>query len=173
MLHSYLITDPFYYYDFENTLTSVIENHNPDYICFRDKSSIKNAKKAIEIAKFYNIPILINQYVELINLGFDGIHFTSTQLDIIKDYSQCLRFASTHNTKEVQKAKYVDFITFSPIFSSKGRKGLGVDKLKEISEISKPKVFALGGIVGDEEVKEISKVNVYGFACIRYFLEKR
>jgi len=169
-LHSYIITDPNYYQNFKSTLTNSIEKHNPDFICFRDKTSTKNAKLAIDIAKYYKIPIIVNQYIELLDLGFDGIHFTSNQLHLIDEFKEYITFASTHNLDEVNMAKNSDFITFSPIFASKGRDGLGVDKLNEIVEIAKPKVFALGGIVTDKEVKEIQKSKAYGFASIRYFL---
>ena len=167
---SYLITDPNFYQDFKTTLENSIQKYNPDYICFRDKNSIKNAKLAIEIAKFYNIPIIVNQYVELLKLGFDGIHFTSNQLHLINDYKECITFASTHNVDEVKTSFLADYITFSPIFNSKDRNGLGIDKLNEIVEISKPKVFALGGIISDNEVNKIKQSKAFGFASIRYFL---
>ena len=166
---SYLITDPKYYFDFKTTLTNSIEIYKPDFICFRDKTSTKNAKLAIEIAKYYDIPILVNQYFELLDLGFDGIHFTSKQLHLLNDYKQCIAFASTHNIYEVNRAKTADYITFSPIFNSKGRVGLGIEKLNEIANIKK-EVFALGGIVTDKEVNEIKKSEAIGFASIRYFL---
>jgi len=169
-LLSYLITDPKYYLDFKTTLTNSIENYNPDYICFRDKNSTKNAKLAIDIAKYYKIPIIINQYIELLNLGFDGIHFTSHQLHLISSYKECITFASTHTENEVNIAKNSDFITFSPIFNSKGRDGLGIKKLNGIVDIAKPKVFALGGIISNEEVNEVQKSKAIGFASIRYFL---
>jgi len=169
-LLTYLITDPKFYQDFKTTLTNCIEKHNPDFICFRDKTSTKNAKLAIEIAKYYKIPILVNQYIELLKLGFDGIHFTSNQLELIKNYKECITFASTHNRDEVNQAKNSDFITFSPIFNSKGRIGLGIDKLNEIAQIKK-EVFALGGIISKKEVEEIKKSKAIGFASIRYFLK--
>ena len=169
-MHSYLITDPNYYQNFKSTLTNSIEKYNPDFICFRDKTSTKNAKLAIDIAKYYKIPILVNQYIELLNLGFDGIHLTSNQLYLIDNFKEYITFASTHNINEVNMAKNSNFITFSPIFASKGRDGLGIDKLNEIVEIAKPKVFALGGIISDIEVEEIKKSKAYGFASIRYFL---
>ena len=168
---TYLITDPKFYQDFKTTLINSIEKYNPNFICFRDKTSTKNAKLAIEIAKYYKIPILINQYVELVKLGFDGIHFTSNQLDLIQDYKECITFASTHNKDEVLLAKYSDFITFSPIFASKGRKGVGIKELNDIVEISQSKVFGLGGITTQSEVEEIQKSKAVGFASIRYFLK--
>ena len=167
---SYLITDPKYYSDFKATLEKSIDSYHPNFICFRDKNSTKNAKLAIEIARYYKIPILVNQYTQLLELGFDGIHFTSNQLNLIDKYTECLTFASTHNIKEVYNAKNANYITFSPIFDSKGRKGLGIQKLNEIVDIAKPKVFALGGIISNDEVNKIKQSKAVGFGSIRYFL---
>jgi len=172
-LHSYLITDPKFYIDFKTTLTQAIEKYTPDFICFRDKTSTKNAKLAIDIAHYYKIPIIVNQYVELLDLGFDGIHFTSNQLELIDNYNECITFASTHSIQEVLKAKRSDFITFSPIFYSKNREGVGVDKLNEIVDLTQSKVFALGGIVSNKEVEIIKNTKAYGFGSIRYFLKDK
>ena len=165
----YLITDPKYYQSFKTTLTNSIEKYKPDYICFRDKTSTKNAKLSIEIANYYKIPIVVNQYIELVKLGFDGVHLTSQQLHLIDEFKNYLTFSSTHNLDEVKKAYNSDYITFSPIFKSKGREGLGVKRLEEISKIKKD-VFGLGGIVTDKEVEKLSKSGAIGFASIRYFL---
>ncbi|NPA55070.1 MAG: thiamine phosphate synthase [Epsilonproteobacteria bacterium] len=169
-MFSYLITDPNYYQDFQTTLTQAIIKHNPDFICFRDKFSTKNAKSAVEIAKYYDIPIFVNQYTELLGLGFDGVHLTSNQLHLINHYTQCLTCASTHSLQEVQQAQNSDFITFSPVFKSKGRDGLGIEMLNQIVNSTNSKVFGLGGIVSEKEVSAIKHSKAYGFASIRYFI---
>jgi thiamine-phosphate pyrophosphorylase len=169
-LKKYLITDPNFYPDFKQNLTSAIEKHQPNFICFRDKNSTKNAKLAIEIAKYYKIPIIVNQYFELLNLGFDGVHLTSSQLHLIDNFKNYLTFSSTHSNEEIEKAQNSDFITFSPIFNSKGRTGLGIEVLNKICDKTPSKVFALGGIVTEKEVNEIKNSNAYGFASIRYFV---
>jgi thiamine-phosphate pyrophosphorylase len=169
-LKKYLITDPKFYPNFKLNLINSIEKYQPDYICFRDKTSTKNVKLAVEIAKYYKIPIVVNQYLELLNLGFDGVHLTSNQLHLIDNFKEYLTFASTHSREEIQKAQNSDFITFSPVFDSKGRPGVGIESLNKMCEIAKPKVFALGGIIGNYEVSQIKKSKAYGFASIRYFL---
>jgi thiamine-phosphate pyrophosphorylase len=169
-LKKYLITDPEFYPDFKLNLSTAIEKYKPDFICFRDKTSIKNAKISVEIARYYKIPIIINQYFELLNLGFDGIHLTSNQLHLIDNFKNYLTFASTHSLDEVKKAKNSDFITFSPIFNSKGREGVGIEVLNKICNETPSKVFALGGIISNKEIKEIEYSKAYGFASIRYFI---
>jgi len=172
-LKSYLITDPKFYPDFKLDLTNSIEKYQPNYICFRDKSSTKDAKTAIEIAKYYKIPIVVNQYIELVSLGFDGVHLTSNQLYLIDEFKNYITFASTHSIDEINNAKNSDFITFSPVFNSKGRTALGIGVLNDMCQIAKPNVFALGGITSENEVDQIKTSKAYGFASIRYFVIKK
>lgn len=165
----YLITDSKYYSNFKLTLENSINIHKPSYICFRDKTSSKNAKLAIQIAKYYKIPILINQRTELLELGFDGVHLTSQQIGLIDNFKQCITITSTHTQKEITKAKNSDFVTFSPIFYSKQRKGVGIEELNKMCEI-KSEIIALGGIITNKEVKKIENSKALGFGSIRYFV---
>ena len=170
-MRSYLITDPKYYS--KDKLYKSIKTYNPDFLCFRDKEnySIQKAKEFLEVVKNENKIAFLNSYYEdAIKLNFDGVHLSSTQLHLIDSLKQdLLIFASTHNLEEVEKSQNADFITFSPIFESKNRKGLGIQKLIEITKIAKPKVFALGGVIEDKQIKELQKAGAYGFGSIRYF----
>jgi len=69
----------------------------------------------------------------------------------------------------VKNSLISNYITFSPIFNSKGREGVGIEKLNEICSIH-PKVIALGGIISEKEVKEIKNSKAIGFGSIRYFI---
>ena len=71
-----------------------------------------------------------------------------------EDFENKLIIASTHSIKEVKIAQKADFITFSPIFDSKGRKGLGTKILEEVFKYHK-RIIALGGIISQKEIKEI------------------
>ena len=75
---------------------------------------------------------------------------------------------STHSLNEVKYSTISDYITFSPIFNSKGRKGVGIDFLNKVCEIHS-NVIALGGIISNKEVKKIKNSKAVGFASIRYF----
>ena len=45
------------------------------------------------------------------------------------------------------------------------------DKLNEVIEkFPNLKIFALGGIIQNEQIKEIEKTKAYGFESIRYFI---
>ena len=47
----------------------------------------------------------------------------------------------------------------------------GVEQLNEATKnFPNLKIFALGGIIKDEQIKDIEKTKAYGFASIRYFI---
>jgi len=89
--------------------------------------------------------------------------------ELKKIYQDKIFITSTHSIKEAKDSLISDYITFSPIFDSKGRNGVGIEKLNEICNIH-PKVIALGGIISEKEVNEIKKSKAIGFGSIRYFL---
>jgi len=169
----YMITDPNYSLE---EIFNAIKKHKPDFVCYRNKKYF-DEEEIIEFAKFAK-----NYSKVFINLDslkdtsllkyFDGVHIPSSRLDEIDKFKNKITIASTHNTKEVLKTKDADFITFSPVFDSKGRKGLGVKVLNKICKIH-PNVIALGGIISKKEVKEIKKSKAIGFASIRYFLNNQ
>ena len=164
----YMITDPKFSID---DIKNAVIKHKPDFVCYRNKLYY-NEDEIIEFSKFikkYSKAVI--NYNSLKNIEilkyFDGIHFPSSKLDNLKDFNT-LTIASTHNISEVKKAKTADFITFSPIFDSKGRTGLGIEKLNEIVKLH-PNVLALGGIISEKEVEIIKNSKAKGFASIRYF----
>jgi len=169
-LIKYMITDP--KYTLEEIKNAVLK-HKPDFVCYRNKKYFNRqeitdfadfAKKHSKI--FINYDSLNNDFT-LLSI-FDGIHLPSSQISKINIFKNKTIIVSTHNEKEVLQAANADFITFSPVFNSKGRKGLGIEKLNKICELHS-NVFALGGIVSEKEVEEIKKSEAVGFASIRYF----
>ena len=183
-LQKYLITDPEFYgtttKDFKANLEKILSKNEINFICFRDKTS-QNYKELIkvfiEVCSAKNIEnIFINSYInEAIKYNV-GVHLTSTQFDEIKTCKeQNLQvIVSCHNQEDINKAKNdgADFITYSPIFESPGKKDLkGIENLKQIVQSNKDiKIFALGGIVTNEHIKQIQTTNCFGFASIRYFI---
>ncbi len=167
---TYFITDPKYPLE---KIFEAIKKHSPTFVCYRNKDYF-DENEIIEFAKFtsnYSTPII--NFDSLKNTGllkyFKGIHFPSSKLHLINNFQNLITIASTHSKEEVKKAKNADFITFSPIFESKNRKGLGVEILNEIRLLHK-NVIALGGIISDKEVKKIKNTKAIGFGSIRYFL---
>jgi len=183
---SYFITDPIEYgndvKEFEKSLRNTLTTHNIDIICFRDKESSNKkqlAKVCLDVSREFNIKkILINSDILLCKeLGFDGIHLNSLQFETLEKFSENSFFTiiSCHTEKEVEKAKKLqaNAITYSPIFF-KELKGepKGIKNLIHIVNKYQDKnfsIFALGGIITDNHIKDVIKTKAKGFASIRYF----
>lgn len=107
-----------------------------------------------------------------IKLGAYGVHLSSLQFNDISKAKEAGLYviASTHSYEEAILAKEADAITYSPIFDSPNKgKPKGLADLKEIKGKIKTNIFALGGIVTKEQIKQVEDLGVYGFASIRYF----
>ena len=184
-LKHYLITDPKYYTNdiglFEKNLRNILENKKVDIACFRDKTSDNYedlAKIFIMTCKEFTIKeILLNTDYKLASkLKATGVHLNSTQFDkikIAKDLNLNV-IISCHSFEDIEKAKSLkcDTLTFSPIFQTPNKgEPKGITTLKEaISLYEDIDIFALGGIVKQEHVEQISKTKACGFASIRYFI---
>ena len=179
MIKSYLITDPeFFGKTSESLLSSLskaIEKHAPDFVCLRDKASHDYESLARAVMSLDGeFKLLLHTDVELaIRLGAYGVHLSSLQFDEITKAKDAGLFviASTHSIEEAQMAKEADAITYSPIFISPN-KGIpkGLEDLKEITGKINTKIFALGGILTQEQIEQVETCGVYGFASIRYFV---
>ena len=181
----YLITDPKYYTNdekkFEEILINVLDKHQIKITCFRDKESSnfkELAKIFIKICKEKDIKkILLNgDYLLAHKLNATGVHLTSTQFDDILKAKELGLYViiSCHTFEDIQKAidYKADAVTYSPIFETPN-KGLpkGIEVLKEaIDKYNNINIIALGGIINEKQIEQISKTKAYGFASIRYFV---
>jgi len=183
MLQKYLITSREFYTDtpavFRKVLHEQFVKHLPQYALYRDKTNPNykvQAEHFVEVcAQFEDIKAIIHSDVALaFKLVAYGVHLTSTQFDEIEKAKELgLKvIISTHSKKEVINAENLgaDYVTYSPIFQTPNKgEPKGVEDLKELLEMTSIKIFALGGIVKDEEINAISETKAYGFASIRYF----
>ena len=181
----YLITDPKYYTNdekkFEEILINILDKRQIDIACFRDKES-KNyeelAKIFIKVCKDFQIKeILLNtDYKLALKLKATGVHLNSMQFENIKDAKELKlnTIISCHTYEDIQKAidYNCDTITFSPIFNTPNKgEPKGVLKLKEAIDLYKDiNIIALGGIVNEEQIKQVEETKAYAFASIRYFI---
>ena len=184
---SYFITDPIEFGDTANilkkNLENSIKNNNINMICFRDKISKDKdieplAKTTLNLANKYNIISVINGDIKLaLQLGFNGVHLRSIQFNEIEFANQnnLITIVSCHNEDDIKKAKQLkaNIVTYSPIFykESKGDPK-GIENLNytvKKYQNNNFKIIALGGIITDEQVKQIKSTNCNGFASIRYF----
>ena len=182
-IKAYLITDPNLYpssplkfYDFYK---NILDSHAISFACYRDKESPKPKlfEVFLKLNQNYQIPSLLNSHFEMaLEYGFDGLHCNGKQIQQISDAKQKLPlvFFSAHNEQEIREADSygADGITLSPIFATPNKgKPLGIDFLKTLNlDCYKAKIFALGGIISQKEILEISRIPFCGFASIRYFL---
>lgn len=184
-LKKYLITDPKIYSNneilFKENLLKALSKNSIDFACFRDKESPNFnslAKIFVDTCKKENIKnILINgDYKKAKQLNAAGVHLTSTQFDDIKNAKELGLFViiSCHTFEDIKNAKenFVDAVTFSPIFNTPNKGApKGIEILNEaVNKFEDIKIFALGGIIDENQLKQISKTKAYGFASIRYFV---
>lgn len=184
-LISYLITDPKYYSNnldkFEKKLREVLNSKKVNMATFRDKES-KNFEELatvfVKVCKEFKIQnILINTNYKLAKkLGAHGVHLTSKQFDKIKKAKALDLYTviSCHNYKDIENAQkqHVNAITYSPIFESPGKTDpKGMAKFRQTVRVYEDlDIIALGGIIDESQVEQISKTRAYGFASIRYFV---
>lgn len=182
-MHKYLITSREFYTDtpavFRSILHEQLKKHLPTHALYRDKSNPSYKVQAahfIEVcSQFEDIKSFIHRDANLAKeLNATGVHLTSTQFEEISHAKELgLEVViSTHTHEEVLQAQKLgaDYVTYSPIFSSPGKgEPKGVDDLKALLEICDIDVFALGGVVSDEQIDMLRGTEVFGFASIRYF----
>lgn len=182
-MKKYLITSAEFYTQeqksFQKKLQMQISKHKPDFLLYRDKENENYAELArtfIDVSqKNEGLKYFLHQDSTLAKeLGATGVHLNSTQFDqITKAKELGLEvLISTHSYDEVKKAQDLgaDYVTYSPIFHSPNKgEPKGIADLKELIEQVDIKVFALGGIVTQEHIKQVADANAFGFASIRYF----
>lgn len=182
-MKKYLITSREFYTDtpavFRKILHEQFAEYMPDYALYRDKSNPNytiQAEHFIEVCnQFMGLKGFIHRdYTLARKLHAYGVHLTSTQFDDIKKAKDLGLevIISTHTHKEVLKAKELgaDAVAYSPIFASPGKgEPKGVEDLKALLKLTNIPIFALGGVVTQEQIEILEKTDVFGFASIRYF----
>lgn len=152
----------------------------PDFALYRDKENENykvEAENFVQMSHpFKGLKSFLHQDYNLADtLGATGVHLTSTQFDDIPKAKKLGLevIVSTHTYDEVIKAEKLgaDYVTYSPIFVTPNKgEPKGVADLKKVVVASQIKIFALGGIIDEKQIKEIEETRAFGFASIRYFL---
>jgi len=182
-MKKYLITSREFYTDtpavFRSIIHEQLQTHMPQYALYRDKSNpdydIQAEYFTQVCSQFDDVKSFIHQKVDLAKeLGATGVHLTSKQFEEIPHAKELGLevIVSTHTHDEVLKVQELgaDMVTYSPIFTSPGKgEAKGLDDLKELLNKCEIKVFALGGVVDEEHIEMLKRVQPYGFASIRYF----
>lgn len=151
-----------------------------DFILFRDKLCKDyeiRAQSFIENFKGLGAKLFIHDDFCLADkLGANGVHFSSKNIEKIANTPKNLiKIASIHGEYELRLACQLgaDYVTFSPVFASPNKgepKGLAMlEYMVGIANAYNVALFALGGILDLEQIKNVKKAGACGFASIRYF----
>ena len=179
----YLITSREFYTDTPAVFRKIFHEqsvkHMPDFALYRDKSNPNYAIQAehfVEVcSQMQGLKSFIHSDVDLARaLNATGVHLTSKEFDKI-EYAKSLYLeviVSTHTHNEVLEAQKLgaNAVTYSPIFATPGKgEPTGINDLKNLLSKVEIDVFALGGIVSEEQVNAVKETTAFGFASIRYF----
>ena len=152
-----------------NTNTGIIfRNYEKKYV----KNEILKLK---QFCKSYRRKLYLANDIKLaLNLNLDGVYIPAfnKKLSINKNVKKnFIIIGSAHNLKEIKikEKQGVNIIFISPLFKTKNYKnGLGIIKINILTNFTKKKIVALGGI-NSKNIKKLKMTNVYGFSGISYF----
>ena len=167
------------YYFINKFDTNIIDKQ--DYqtaIIYRDYTSSSTKKSLIIKIKNYcqkkGIKIIISNNIKLaIKLDLDGVYIPSFNRDFNHlNYSLSKKFkilGSAHNIKEIKikELQKVEYIFLSSLFKE-NKNYLGLNKFKLLSNLTKKKIVALGGI-SKQNLKSLQLLNRPEFAGISFF----
>jgi thiamine-phosphate pyrophosphorylase len=108
-----------------------------------------------KICDIYHAKLFISRNASVAKrIGADGLHLSSSQ-DIFEARSVCGKMIlgkSCHSIQDIMEAESngADYVSFSPIFETLSKPGYGpaqgLKKLKEVCNLTKLPIIALGGI---------------------------
>ena len=148
-------------------------------IIFRNYEKKVDKKEILKIKSFCKTHnrffFLANNLKLSINLDLDGAYIPAFNKNLnVRKYrfkKKFLIMGSAHSLKEIKikEKQNVDLIFLSPLFKvNKNKKHLNVVKFNILSNLTKKKIIALGGI-NEKNIKMIRITNAYGFSGISYF----
>ena len=146
------------------------------YRNYKEKNNILRILKIKHFCKQNSRKFYLANNIKLaINLNLDGAYIPSFNKGILLNHSYKKKFllmGSAHNIYQIrQKEKQnIDLLFLSPLFKTKDYKnGLGIIKFNLLSNLTKKKIIALGGI-NKKNINKLKLANIYGFSGISYFL---
>tara|TARA_B100000035_G_C20811575_1_gene470153 strand:+ start:23 stop:592 length:570 start_codon:yes stop_codon:yes gene_type:complete len=148
-------------------------------IIFRNYKKKVDKKEILKIKSFcktHNRSFFLANDLQLsINLNLDGAYIPSFNKSIsLRKYKlkkNFLMMGSAHSLKEIKikEKQNVELIFLSPLFKvKKSKTHLNIIKFNILSNLTKKKLIALGGI-NEKNIKMIKITNAYGYSGISYF----
>ncbi len=146
----------------------IYRNYDSEKIDILKILSLKNYLK-----KRKNKFLLSNNIKLALKLGLDGAYIPSFNKDFkhlsYSINSKFLILGSAHSLKEIRikELQKVEAIFLSSLFKQ-NKNFIGLNKFKNISNYTKNRIIALGGI-SKKNIRKLKLLDVYGFAGISYF----
>jgi len=147
------------------------------YRNYDEEDSLKTVIKLKDYCKKKGYKFFLSNNIKLaINLNLDGAYIPSFNKNTSHlSHSRSKSFlllGSAHNNKEIKikERQGVNILFLSSIFKQ-NKNYLGLNRFKLLSNLTKKKVIALGGI-SNKNIKKLKLVNCSGFAGITYFQKK-
>lgn len=147
------------------------------YRNYEEKENLEKLKLIKNSCKKIGLKIYLSNNAKLaINLKFDGLYIPAFNKKKFYHKINKKKFSilgGAHNLKEINEKlmQDVDYIFLSPLFTTKGKKQLGINKFKILSNYTNKKLIALGGI-SEKNIKKLNNLKVSGFASINYIMNK-
>ena len=175
-MHNYLKEK--YYFINKFDTNNINRQDKQTIIIYRNYSSKKIDKSLIIKLKKYckkkDVKFFLSNNIRLaVNLNLDGAYIPAFNKNVDHlNYSYSKKFkiiGSAHNIKEIKnkEIQQVDKIILSSLFK-KNKNYLGIYKFKLLSNLTKKKIIALGGI-SKKNIKLIRLLNISEIAGISYF----
>jgi 8-oxo-dGTP diphosphatase len=120
-------------------------------------------RQAIRLAHDYGCKVLVKSAFP----GADGIHFTASDLGLLKERPQgTLAAASCHTRAELERAMQLelDFAVLGPVGSKSP--ALGWNKFRELAAFSSIPIYAIGGLAR-ADMEDAWRAGAHGVAMIR------
>ena len=166
-----------------------VDNFEPNIIKFQDKKTSiifrnynieNNNEEIIKLKKYckknqYKL-FLANNIKLAIKLDLDGAYIPSFNKNFqhlsFKLKKKFMLIGSAHNNHEfrIKKLQKVKIVFLSSVFK-KNKNYLGINKFRNLVKIFKSDIVALGGI-NNKNLKNLSLLNIIGFAGIDFFKKK-
>ena len=173
---------PKQYYFIEKFDKKILEKQSTKTaIIYRNYSKTINKLEILKLRKFCNKKklrlFLSNNFKLALNLNLDGAYIPSFNKSFyhlnFRLKKNFIIIGSAHNLREIRikELQKVDAIFLSSIFK-KNNNYLGLFKFLNLSSLSKKNIIALGGI-SQKNKKILNMINLWGFAGISYFKQKR
>ena len=177
-MHNKILPITYHFIDNLN-IKNIFNLHKNVCIIYRNYTSQINLNELIDFKKFCKKTkrkFLISNRVDLaFKLRLDGVYLPSFNKNFyLKKYQKFKNFlviGSAHSLKEIRikEKQNVELIFLSPLFKvKKSKTHLNIIKFNILSNLTKKKLIALGGI-NDKNIKMIKITNAYGYSGISYF----